>query len=312
MEVYFLLLKDLLDEFVLELEIQNYSPNTIRTYKSKNLNFINYLENKFQITNLEDVKTVNIKTYIVGLKQSKRKATYINSVIKTLQAFFKYAKGENLIKDNPISDVKLLKQNKPIINVFTEEEVNRMLNTYKGNRFLPIRDKAILCILIDTGVRCSELLNLKLADMIDNHMTIREPKSRKDRIVAFSPYTKKFIARYIRCRESYFINKTLDTDSYLFLSYRCKRLTVEAIERIVKTAGKKANINETVRCSPHTLRHYFSIQSLKNNLDIYSLSRILGHKNTNITRVYLENLKDEEIVEMSLKTSPLANKNLRK
>lgn len=104
-----------------------------------------------------------------------------------------------------------------------------MLNTYKGNRFLPIRDKAILCVLMDTGVRCSELLNLKLTDLSDNCLTIREPKSRKDRIVAFSPYSPKFIARYIPCRESYFVNKTLDAESYLFLSYRGKRLTVEDI-----------------------------------------------------------------------------------
>jgi len=84
-----------------------------------------------------------------------------------------------------------------------------MLNTYKGNRFLPIRDKAILCIHIDTGIRCSELLNLKITDISDNHLTIREPKSRRDRIVAFSPYNKKNIGRYIRCRESYFVNNDI-------------------------------------------------------------------------------------------------------
>lgn len=302
-----MLLKDLLDEFVLELEIQNYSPKTITTYKGKNLNFINYLKSNHDIECLEDVKTIHIKSYIAGLRRGQRKASYINSVIKTLQAFFKYAKEQDFVKDNPILDVKLLKQNKPIINVFTEEEVNRMLNTFKGNKFLPIRDKALLCVLVDCGIRCSELLNLKLSDINDNHLIIREPKSRKDRIVAFSPYTKKFIARYIRCRENYFINKTLD-DSYLFLSYRGKKLTVEAVERVVKIAGEKSNVREEVRISPHTIRHFFSIQSLKNGLDFYSLSRILGHQSTTITKVYLQNLKDTEIVEMSLKTSPLMNR----
>lgn len=146
-----------------------------------------------------------------------------------------------------MSEVKLLKQNTAIINVFSEDEVSRMLKTFKGNRFLEIRDKAILCTLIDTGVRCTELLNLKIADVKDNYIKIKNPKNRKDRMASFSPYTKKAIIKYLRCRESFFINKDLKED-YLFLSYRANELTVEAIERIVKTAG----VSEQIRCSPHS------------------------------------------------------------
>lgn len=302
-----MLLKDLLDEFVLELEIQNYSFRTIKTYKGKNLNFINYIEDKYQITKVECVKAIHIKSYVAGLRKAQRKATYINCVIKTLQAFFKYSKEQELIEINPIADVKLLKENKPIINVFTEDEIIRMLNTLKGNKFLPIRDKAILSILVDCGLRCSELLNLKLNDISENYITIREPKNRKDRLVSLSPYTKKAIIRYLRCRESYFINKSLEADGHLFLSYRGKKMTVEAVERVVKIAGKKAKVNEQVRCSPHTLRHFYAVFSLKQNLDLYSLSINLGHSDVSVTSKYLKGLKDKEIVKMSAKTSPLRN-----
>lgn len=307
MEVYFLLLKDLLEEFILELEIQNYSSKTIKTYRSKNLNFINYVKDKFKIVRVDDLEAIHIKTYIAGLRKAQRKATYINSVIKTLQAFYKYAEEQGFIKSNPVTDVKLLKENKPIINVFTEEEIQRMLDTFRGNRFLPIRDKAILCVLIDCGIRCTELLNLKCSDISENYITIREPKNRKDRIVSISPYTKKAIIRYLRCRESYFINKTLGINEYVFLSYRGKQLTVEAIERIVKTAAKKGNVNEAVRASPHTLRHFYAIFSLKHNLDLYSLSINLGHSDVSVTSRYLKGLKDKEIVKMSADKSPLRN-----
>ncbi|OOM76606.1 tyrosine-type recombinase/integrase [Clostridium sp. BL-8] len=302
-----MLLKDLLEEFVLELEIQNYSSKTIQTYRSKNLNFIKYAKDKFDVIEVKDVNTIHVKNYIVGLRKAKRKPSYINSVIKTLQAFYKYSKEQGFIKVSPITDVKLLKENKPIINVFTEDEIKRMLDTCKGNRFLAIRDKAILCTLIDCGVRCTELLNLQLNDMNENYITIREPKNRKDRIVSISPYTKKAIIRYLRCRESYFINKNLDKNDYIFLSYRGRQLTVEAIERIVKTAGKKANVNEQVRCSPHTLRHFYAVYSLKHDLDLYSLSINLGHSNVSITSKYLRGLKDKEIVQMSADKSPLKN-----
>lgn len=302
-----MLLRNILEEFVLELEIQNYSNKTIYTYKSKNLNFIKYLENKHKITKIEDVKTLHVKSYVAGLRQAQRKPTYINSVIKSLQAFYKYSKEENFTQNNPITDVKLLKVNQPIINLFTEDEVIRMINTFKGNKFLPIRNKATLSILVDCGLRCSELLNLKMNDIADNYITIREPKNRKDRIVSLSPYTKKAITKYIKCRESYFINKMLDTDSYLFLSYRGKKLTVEAVERIVKIAGEKANINKNVRCSPHTLRHFYATYALKHDLDLYSLSINLGHSDVSTTSRYLKGLKDKEIVKMSAKSSPLRN-----
>ncbi|MCE5221639.1 MAG: tyrosine-type recombinase/integrase [Clostridium sp.] len=302
-----MLLEDLLEEYILELEIQNYSQKTIISYKSRILNFCNYLKDKYNIRKVDDLKTINIKSYVAGLKQAQRKATYINSIIKSLQSFLKYAKEENFIENNPVIDVKLLKQNKPIINVFTEEEVSRMINTFQGNKFLPIRDKAILCVLVDCGIRCSELLKLKLNDISDNYITIKEPKNRKDRIVSLSPYTKKAITRYVRCREIYFINKTLDVDAHLFLSYRGKKLTVEAVERVVKIAGQKSNVDSGIRCSPHTCRHYYAVTSLKNNLDLYSLSVNLGHSDVSVTSRYLKGLKDKEIVEMSSKTSPLSN-----
>lgn len=110
----FLLLRNILEEFVLELEIQNYSRKTIITYKSKNLNFIKYLENKHKITKIEDVKTLHVKSYVAWLKQAQRKPTYINSVIKSLQVFYKYSKEENFTQSSPITDVKLLKVNQPL------------------------------------------------------------------------------------------------------------------------------------------------------------------------------------------------------
>jgi integrase/recombinase XerD len=95
-------------------------------------------------------------------------------------------------------------------------------------------------------------------------------------------------------------------DNY-FLSNTGLPLTIEAVERIVKIAGEIAGVRKEIRCSPHTCRHYFAQTQLKNGLDVYSLSRILGHENIMITKRYLQSIQDEDIVLMAMKTSPLMN-----
>lgn len=84
-------------------------------------------------------------------------------------------------------------------------------------------------------------------------------------------------------------------------------MTGEAVERVVKMCGTAAKIRDDIRCSPHTCRHYFAQVQLRNGLDVYSLSRLLGHENITITKRYLQGIKDDSIIEMSVKTSPLMN-----
>ncbi len=112
--------------------------------------------------------------------------------------------------------------------------------------------------------------------------------------------------KYLHFRNAYFAYKNIKYNN-IFLSRTGKPLTPEAIERIVLIAGKQVNVRNTIRCSPHTCRHWFAQSQLKNGIDVYSLSRILGHSNIKITQRYLEGLQYEEVVIKSIKTSPLMN-----
>jgi len=112
--------------------------------------------------------------------------------------------------------------------------------------------------------------------------------------------------KYERIREYYFKDKKVKDNNY-FLSNKGLPLTIESIERVVKNAGEIVGVRKEIRCSPHTFRHYFAQTQLRNGLDVYSLSRILGHENIMITKRYLQSIHDEDIVEMALKTSPLMN-----
>ncbi|WP_244835228.1 tyrosine-type recombinase/integrase [Clostridium sp. BJN0001] len=302
-----MLLKGLLKEFILELEIRNYSKRTLKGYRNNNLLMFTYLEKEFNITDIEDVKPTYIKSYIKFLQRIKRKPTYINGIIKCFRAFFKYATDEEIIENNPMLKINWLKEEKVIINTFNDEEVDRMMKVYTGSDYMNIRNKCILAILFDTGVRNLELCSLKTNDVKDTYLTVKQGKCRKDRRVALSPISRRIILRYVRCRNSFFANRIIDETTPFFLSYRFKALTIEVVERVMKIAGKKANIRKDIRCSPHTARHYFAQAQLRNGLDIYSLSRLLGHENISITKRYLQGLQDIEIVEMAVKTSPLMN-----
>lgn len=128
----------------------------------------------------------------------------------------------------------------------------------------------------------------------------------KERIVQISSMLKKIMIKYERARDEYIKDSIIKDDAY-FLSYRGKRMTGEAIERIVKICGKEAKIRSEIRCSQHTCRHYFAQAQLRNGLDVYSLSRLLGHETVDITKRYLQGIKDNQILELSVKTSPLMN-----
>lgn len=302
-----MLLKDLLSEYILELELQNYSIRTMKSYRNNNLLFFTYVQNEFNITEIEDVKPLHIKSYIKFLKRKGSKPTYINGIVKTFRAYFKYCVQEEYIIDNPTLKVGWLKEGKTIIKTFNDAEVLRMMDVYKGSDYMTIRNKCIMTLLFDTGIRNLELCKVINKDVNEISLTIKQGKGRKDRRVSLSPYTRKVILRYLRCRDNYYVNRIIDENTPFLMSYRFKELTPEAIERVVKICGVKANIREDIRCSPHTCRHYFAQAQLRNGLDVYSLSRLLGHENITITKRYLQSIEDAEIVEMSVKTSPLMN-----
>lgn len=291
----------------MELQVQNYSPRTIKGYRNNNLLMFTFIEKEFGLKEIEEIKPIHIKAYIKFLQRNKRKTIYINGIIKCFRAFFKFAINEEIVEINPMLNIGWLRDTKTLIFSFTDEEVERMMKVYIGSEYLVIRNKLIMAFLLDTGIRCLELCSIKNGDVKENSLIIKHGKGNKQRVVAISPYVKRLILRYVKCRDSRFRDRTIDDNTPFFVSYRFKALTVEGVERVVKICGQKANIRKDIRCSPHTCRHYFAQAQLRNGLDVYSLSRLLGHENISITKRYLQSMKDGEIVEMSVKTSPLMN-----
>lgn len=302
-----MLLEDTLKEFLLECELRQYSQRTIRHERNSLQKMIYFIGETYGVTQLEKVKHIHLKGYVKYLTDLGRKETYVNGLIKSFRAFFKYCTEEEYIEVNPALKLSFQKEPEILITTFTDKEVEAMVNYYKGRRFLDIRNKLIMVILFDTGIRCSELCELKVTDVRTNVINIQEGKGKKQRFVPLTPAINKWMMKYQLARQSYILDKIGYAEEYLFLSQKGKPLTKATIERIVGACKEPCGVREEIRCSPHTCRHYYAQKQLRNGCDMYTVSRLLGHKTVTITKRYLQSITDEDIVDLGTKTSPLMN-----
>ncbi|KOS24175.1 recombinase [Bacillus anthracis] len=302
---FFVLLKDLLKEFVFDLKIKNYSDRTIDTYNYNVGQLITYLNEHHEVNDVKDVATFHIKKFVQHQISLGKKANYINTLIKSLRSFYKYLVVEEYVSVNIMNKIKLLKEDVEVIKTFTDDEVAKMIEAYDFKTYLNARNKVIIAMFVDTGMRMSELINLQSSWIYDTSLRIKG-KGSKWRHVPMSLMLKKYMIRYERIKAKYFEKKALEHDNY-FLSRAGKPICTVQIENIVKIAGLRAGVREDIRCSPHTVRHYAIQSNLRNGLDLYSCSKIAGHENIQVTKRYLQGLEMENILEMAQKTSPLMN-----
>lgn len=300
-----MLVTDLLKEFSFDLQIKNYSKRTIETYNHNIRQLLNYLKDEYEIEEIEEVSSLHIKKFIQHQIALGNKANYINTILKGLRAFYNYLLAEEYVSVNILSKIKLLKEDKVIIKTFTDKEVTKMIGANDFKNYLNARNKVIIAMFVDTGIRMSELINLQTEWINETNIRVFG-KGAKWRYVPVSLMLKKYMIRYERIKEGYFKQKNLEHGNY-FLSRSGKPLTSVQIQNVVKDAGVKAKVREDVRCSPHTLRHYSIQANLRNGLDLYSCSRIAGHENIQVTKRYLQGLEVENVLKMASKTSPLMN-----
>lgn len=296
--------ENLVEEFIFDCEIRNLTKTTIKNYKNNNLRFAKYMETKYKITNVRNVDADHVKDYIRFLLKEGKTTSYVIGITKALRAFFKYIHKEGYINKNIMLEISWIKQEEKILPTFTDDEVRAMIDKFTNRTFIQSRNKLIIMLFADTGIRAQELCDIKLTDVQDEQILIHG-KGRKERFVPLTPIVKKQLFKYQRALNSYCMD--MICEPYLFVSFRGKQLTGEALQRVVRIAYTNVKEPRKVRASPHTFRHYYAQTQLMNGLDMHSLSRLLGHNNFNVTREYLKSLDISDAVERSRGTSPLSN-----
>lgn len=295
-------IKTAVKDFLIEIEIRKYTPKTLKTYRLKAGMFQRFCEEDLEITDMDDVTQGTVKQFTQALMRKGHKGTYINSCLKVIKSFIQYCYEEDMGGFNTKrGGFKWVKEDKPVVKAFSKRDVKMLLDSCRGNDFLSLRDTAILTMFFETGIRCMELYSLKPSDIKDGYILIHG-KGNKERYVPISPILKKALFRYDRVKENYFAYKA--TEPYYFLSNRGRMLTNSGIEHMMRRRGEGI---EGIRVSPHTCRHTFAQQSLKHGLDLYSLSRLLGHESVSITQIYLHSLEDSDIVQIAKNNSVLMN-----
>lgn len=238
------------------------------------------------------------------MKRTKHTPNYINDLLKAYKVFFRYAYNEGYTETLLTEKIQNVKAPKVIIRTFSEQELKKMSNYYHGYDYLSIRNKVIMLLLIDTGIRLSELIGLTEEQLKYDYIIIRG-KGAKERVVPKSPLLGKWLIKFLAVRKSYFAYHIIPDN--MFLSRNGKPLTSTMIDHIVKEAGRACGVSEDIRVSAHTFRHTYAQYQLKNGLDIYSLSRLLGHESISITQTYLNGMRDKEVIKQAQNTSPLMN-----
>lgn len=258
------------------------SDNTVNSYRDNLKQFFCYFENKNILTLTEN----DIKAFINNLnKSAKTKAHYIT----VLNSFYNFLIDEDKISINPCESIKQPKIPKKLPNYLTVEEVDRLLNL-RLNTPLQYRNKAMLELLYSTGIRITELTELKLNNIDFNDELIRViGKGSKERIIPLGEEAIKHLKLYVNQYRN-LILKT-KTSNYLFINNFGNKMTRQGFFKILKKECKAQGIDKNI--SPHTLRHSFATHMLNNGADLRIIQELLGHSDISTTQIYTHISKEK-------------------
>lgn len=299
---------ELIDDFKLNLEIIGRKPKYVEMCIWRLKRWQEFMVQECEVTDVEEVEPIHIKKYIQYRQQlGAEKPITLNNQIATLKVFFGFLIDEEYLeeKNNPMRRIKSLKEEKRVILTFNDAEVKRIINDVKEETYSNIRDKLILIMLFDTGIRVSELCDIKVSDISLRHILIHG-KGSKQRLVYISKTMRKYMRKFEEAKKERFKHKeSHEVEDFYFLDQCAKKLHRSRINKILKEHCDNVGVREEVRCSPHDCRHYFAQKQLRNGIDVYSLSRLLGHFDTQETTKYLRGLEQDSILEIGRLHSPL-------
>ncbi|MFB7302017.1 tyrosine-type recombinase/integrase [Heyndrickxia sporothermodurans] len=299
-----MLFEDVLEEYIYHCQAKGFTKKTMKNKKQEYKQLIVYLQEKRGITELESITIHDLRAYVRLKQQQGLKPQSIVSMFKMIKAFFSWCEKEEYLKENIASKVELPKVPITVLNGFTVKEVQSMIDAFSFKNYLETRNKAIIAMMADCGLRAMEIRGL-LSENVRETSILVNGKGNKERIVFISPALKRILIKYERIKKEYFAD-VVTVDNY-FLNYTGGSISHVALDNIIKKAGERAGI-EGKRVSPHTFRHFYAVQCLSNgNIDVYSLSRLLGHSDISVTQRYLHTMNDEQLLDKAVSSSPLMN-----
>ena len=269
------------DKFLSYLQNEKrYSPLTVSAYNTDLTQFYNFMQAQYDLTEIEEVSHEIIRSWIVDMIDAEISTRSVNRKITTLKSYYKFLLRQGIVDKNPMLKI-LPPKTSSKLPVFVEkssmDELLDVIEFEEGNRGK--RDKLIILLLYSTGMRLSELINIKLVDLDINRATIKIlGKGNKERILPFADSLKSEIVQYL---------DAVSPVMWLFLTDKGKKLYPKLVYRVVNSY--LSQVTTISKKSPHVLRHTFATHMLTNGADLNAIKEFLGHVSLSATQVYTHN-----------------------
>lgn len=288
-----LIMADNLDDLFLaytgQMKVKNYSKATIAGYSRYLRQFFDYLRAN-HITEIKRVTRDTLNAYQMSLMElktaGKNTIATVSIKIRAVKRCFEYLEESNRILINPAEHIKEPKKEARLPrSVLTVEEAIKILDQPDLSTAIGIRDRTILEVFYGTGIRLGELMNLTIydCDLQGGMLRVNNGKCGKDRVVPLGRYAIKFLKEYITHVRTSLMRNNKQTRN-LFVSRTGEALSWQIVQIMVRKAAAKAGIKK--RVTPHTFRHTFATQLVRNGADITAVQKMLGHSALSVTHIY--------------------------
>lgn len=268
----------------LQLE-KKYSSHTVIAYINDVVSFESFTKFEFNLEDLSEVNYSLIRSWIVVLVDNGISNTTVNRKMASLKAYYKFLLKTNQIQVSPLLKHKSLKTPKTLQIPFSEKELDAVLNQIKyPDGFEGIRDKLIIDLFYTTGIRRSELINLKTNNIDFSNSTFKVlGKRNKERILPLLPIITNQFKLYLT--ERAYLDRVIDNE-YFFLTIKGVKINDSLVYRLINHYF--SGVSEKVKKSPHILRHTFATHLLNNGADLNSVKELLGHSSLASTQIYTQ------------------------
>lgn len=266
---------------------KRYSPNTVNAYKADLDQFFTFIKTQYDLSDINKIDYQVVRSWIVYLMDNKVTSRSVNRKITTLKTYFRFLVKEGLVTDNPMNRVIAPKTSKRLPVFVETDSMDRLFEEVDwGSGYSAARDKLVMELFYGTGMRLSELINLKETDIDLYKKTVRVTgKRNKQRVIPFTGPLQGLITTYLEEKKKEFDGH--DTDQFLFLTDKGLKLYPRMVHRLVHHYLDQ--VTTISKRSPHVIRHTFATHMLNNGADLNVIKEILGHANLSATQVYTHN-----------------------
>jgi integrase/recombinase XerD len=278
-------MKALIHDFSEYLRIEKrYSPHTVSGYCSDLGRFSNFASDR----KIDSLNTSDIREFLIFLREKGLSGASIARCLSSIKSFFKYLCLDKQLENNPAEILNTPKSYRNLPNVLSSQDIDNLLNCPDKKSFLGLRNKAMLEILYATGLRVSELVNLKVSELDLEVGCIRTMgKGSKERMVPIGSMAKKAVNNYLlNSRPALMKGQNAEE---IFVTKRGGCMTRQGFWKLLKRYAIQSNIQASV--SPHILRHAFATHLLERGADLRSVQQMLGHSDISTTQIYTHILK---------------------